>query len=716
MTGARIASRTAALAALALGLLAGSSHAQVDARFDPKQLTTPQLRRIQEVKPERTVLKNGLVVFLLENHDLPVVTGEAYVRTTPSWIPDDKVGLGFVTGEVMRSGGTDKHPGDQLDDRLAAIGASIGTEIGPDQASARFRCLTENTDEVVGLFAEILRVPAFPDDKIELSRVGLRRAIASRNDEMIPLLVRVAGQAVYGKGSPFARQPEYATVEAIRREDCLKLHHQVVEPSRMVLAVYGDFKASAMKKLLAAKLGDWKGARGPAPQLPASPALQPSHLVFAPKEDVTQSGIVVTHLGFRSDDPDYPSMDVLQTALGGGFQSRLVNRIRTERGLAYATGAQAGADYQRPGVFLAYSLTKSESTMVALDLVREEVRKVTEAPFTAEELQRAKESVQNQFVFNFERPSAVLFRASFFEVSGYPQDFLQRYQKGLETVTAQSVLEAAKRKIHPDRLAAVVVGKEKDFDRPLESAGLPVERVDISIPPPASKLSVGAASPEATQKGRAWLERAAQLAGGASAWAAIRTAIVEQDQQVSVQGQSISLKSSASWVLPDHRTVIRQLPMGEMREGTDGSAGWVVMMGQVQDQPGALENVKADYERSLFRLFGHPGDIQVQALSEKKTEGGVTYDLAFVKSEMLKDWTLGFGPDGRLGRMEYETKGPQGPARATMTLKDWRAVGTIQYPHEMHVLMDGNPFMEAKVTTARFNQAIPDSMFRKPNL
>jgi len=490
-----------ALAALALALVPRVCDAQLDPKYDPKKLVTPALRRVQTVTPERFVLKNGMVVFLLENHDLPVVTGQDNVRTTPSWIADDRVGLGAVTGQVIRSGGSVRHPGDALDDRLAAIGASIGTSIGSDIASASVRCLSDNTDEVLGLLADILRAPAFPDDKIELARVGLRRGIASRNDEMFQMLIRVAGEAAYGKGSPYARKPEYATVEAIRREDCVKLHAQVYEPSRMVLAVYGDFKSAAMKQLLAAKLGDWKGAGSPAPVLPPPPALGQARLMFAPKEDVTQSGIVLTHPGFRADDPYYPAMDVYQTALGGGFQSRLVNRIRTERGLAYGTGAQAGEDYQRPGVFAAYCLTRSDSTLVAFGLLRDEVRKSIEAPFTEEELQRAKESVQNLFVFNFERPSDVLFRAGYFEAIGYPQDFLDRYQKGLETVTAASVLEAAKRKVHPDRLVAVVVGKEKDFDGPLTSTGLPIERVDISIPPPAAKLAVGAATPQALAQG-----------------------------------------------------------------------------------------------------------------------------------------------------------------------------------------------------------------------
>lgn len=483
MSAPRILPSALVLVTLLLGTHP-SAYAQSDAKWDPRHLKTPPLRRIEVPEITRVPLPNGMTVLLLENHDLPRVSGRLFVRTTPLWISDAKVGLGSITGEVIRSGGTATHGGDWLDDHLAAIGATIATDFSIDLATADFDCLSENLDEVVGLFADVIRHPAFPPDKIELSKVGLRQAIASRNDEVVPLLVRVAYQAVYGKNSPFARQPEYATVAAVTREDCLQLHRTAFEPSRAVLAITGDFRSDHVKERLQALLGDWKGPGVALPPAAALAASGPARLVFAPKDDVTQSGILLTQLGFRADDPDYPAMDVYQMALGGGFQSRLVRHIRTARGLAYSTGASAGEGYARPGVFLAYSLTRGDSTMTALGLLRDEVRASTAAPFTPGELDAAKQSVQNAFVFNFERRSSVLFRAAYYQALGYPQDFLERYQKGLEAVTAASTLEAARRKVHPDGLIAVVVGKEKDFDRPLESYGLPVERVDITIPPP----------------------------------------------------------------------------------------------------------------------------------------------------------------------------------------------------------------------------------------
>ena len=138
-------------------------------------------------------------------------------------------------------------------------------------------------------------------------------------------------------------------------------------------------------------------------------------------------------------------------------------------------------------------------------------------------------------------------------------------------------------------------------------------------------------------------------------------------------------------------------------------------MGQVQDQPGAIDNVRQGWERSLFRLFGHPEEVDVQALPEPRVADGTSHLVAFVKSDVVKEWTLGFAPDGHLARMEYQAKGQAGPARATVTLSDWRAEGALQFPHRTVVLMDGKPFVDSKLNAVRFNPALPDSLFSRPN-
>lgn len=700
--------------ALALAVAAFAAAPAAGAEWDPRKVPVPELNPVRTVKPERFTMPNGIVVYLLEDRTLPVVSGTAYFPMGPALIPDDKAGLGSLTGEVMRSGGTAAKPGDWLDDRLAAIGASVSTSVGSDLATGGFRCLAENAAEVVGLWAEVLRAPAFPDDKIELAKVGLRRSIAERNDEMTGILFRVAAEAVYGPGNPYARKPEYATVEAIRADDCRALHRGVFVPNRMVLAVYGDFRSADMKKLLAASLGKWPKSDTPAPKVGPDPQRLPARILFAPKDDVTQSGIVVAEPGSRADDPDYAALQVMETALGGSFQSRLFNRIRTQRGLAYATGANAGTNWRRPGVFYAYSLTKSESTMVALDLLREELRRIIEEPLSPDELKSAKQSVLNGFVFNFEQPSQVLFRSAFYEVNGYPADFLDRYQKALGTVDANAVLEAARRKIHPSQQVIAIVGKEKDFDRPLDAMGLPVERVDIAIPPPPSKVAAAPATPEARAKAKAWLERAATLAGGSAAWAAVKGVEVEQSSKLSMQGQQLELKGKSTWVFPDRQLEIQTLPMGEIRQGVDGSSGWRSMMGQVQDDPKAVSGIREEWERSLWRLIGRAAEVEASALAEPVEVAGTKYAAAVVQGGAVRDLTLLFDADGRLAGVGYQGDGPSGPARLEVLYGDWQPAGAIQYPRSGTVRVDGTVFLESTITSVKLDPTVAPEAFKKP--
>lgn len=708
------------LAALALAASLASMGATAWAgdvtMHDPRKLPVPAIGRIPAVKPERMTLPNGIVVYLLENHDLPVVKGTAYFRMSPSLVPADRAGLPGLVGDVMRSGGSAAHSGDWLDDRLAAIGANLSANVGLGQASSAFRCLSDNTAEVVGLWSEIVRTPAFPDEKIELAKVGIRRGIASRNDEMMSVLFRTASQAVYGKQNPWGMQAEYATVEPIAKDDCRALHGKVFVPERMIVAIYGDFRTADMKKLLTAKFADWAKSGTSAPVLPPMPTSVSPKLFFAPKEDVTQSGIVVAQVGSRADDPDYAALQVLEQGLGGGFSSRMFSHIRTQRGLAYAAGANAGTDFLKPGVFMAYTLTQSESTMTALGLVRDEVRAVTEAAFSNEELAVAKQAVVNGFVFNFEDPSQSLFRAAYYEAVGYPADFLQTYQKALEGVTADAVLAAARRKIQPAQQAVIVVGKEKDFDRPLESAGLPVERVDITIPPPPSKLGRVSESPASLAKGAEWLAAAAKLAGGSAAWKAVRTVVISTEASLSIQGQSLTISGEETWALPDRQVTLQKLPFGEMKRAFDGKSGWMSAMGQLQDDPGAGEEVAKDWDKSMWRLFGHAGEVQLIALDAPETVNGTAYRAAKLKDSKTPDMVVLFAADGHLAGFAYQDEGNRqmGPARVVELLSNWSAEGALQYPRTLQMYRDGKIFVDGKVTSLKLDAPVADDVFRKP--
>jgi zinc protease len=195
----------------------------------------------------------------------------------------------------------------------------------------------------------------------------------------------------------------------------------------------------------------------------------------------------MVHLGTTMDNPDYSAITVMNEVFGGGFASRLVTNVRSKKGLAYAVGGSVGVTHDHPGLFSVFTSTKSGTTAAAVDALNEEIDNIKKTPATPEELQRAKESLLNSFVFRVDSRAKVLFEKMTYEFYGYPLDFLERYPAGVEKVTATDVARVALKYIDKNKLAVLVVGKQADFDRPLSSFG-PVTTIDITIlPPPAKK-------------------------------------------------------------------------------------------------------------------------------------------------------------------------------------------------------------------------------------
>ena len=451
-------------------------------KWNPMRLTFPPPGTIPEVQADRFQLDNGMVVYLARDAEFPDLTGSLLVHTGTMYDPPEKAGLARLTGVVMRSGGTAKMPGDSLDGRLEAIGASLETSIDETSGSASFYCLKEYGEEVLGLLRDLLREPAFPQEKLDLARLQVRRQIASRNDDPNAIGRRVFRQVIFGQDHPYARDIEFATLNAITRTDLQDFHKRFFAPNRMILTITGDLDPAAMKAKLTALFGDWPRS---AETLPADPPVPPDDVAggifYAEKTQVTQSTIYVGQVGIRADSPDLPALDVLGEILGGGFSSRIVSHIRTLRGLAYSAGASSGAGYPHPGIFQAYALTRSDSTLVTLDLLKRELNRITTEAPSDDEVGRARESLLNSFVFNFRSRGQVVSREAYYEFYGYPRDFLTTYQESLRKVTAGDILRVAKAHLHPDRMKVLIVGDATAFERPISSLGQ-VQAVDLTIP------------------------------------------------------------------------------------------------------------------------------------------------------------------------------------------------------------------------------------------
>jgi zinc protease len=463
----------------ALLLFAAVAFAQTAPSY--KDLKYPPLRQVKIPEPVQFTLANGMRVFLLEDHELPLINGLALVRTGNLFDPAGKKGLSSVMADVLRSGGTRARTGDQIDEELENIAASVESNMGETSASISFSGLKESTATVLRIFKEVMTEPEFRQDKLDLTLAQTNSGIDRRNDDPQGIAEREISDILYGRDNPYGWSIEHADLARIHREDLQQFYRRYYFPKNIMLAVYGDFSAAQMKDQLEKLFSDWSVEQPPVPPFPPVTAKPAPGVFLAEKSDVTQTFFSLGLLGGTLRDPDYPALEVATNILGSGFTSRLMSQIRTKLGLAYSIGAGWGAAYDHPGTFRIVGSTKSSSTADALLAARAEVVKMRTAEVTEQELQTAKDSVLNSFVFYFDSPAKTLNRVMNYEYFGYPKDFLLEYQKKVAAVTRADVLRVFQQRINPANFTIVAVGNPKDFGKPLSAVGK-VEAIDLTIP------------------------------------------------------------------------------------------------------------------------------------------------------------------------------------------------------------------------------------------
>lgn len=474
------------LGAIALSILLALGW-QAPAVAQPRHYTDlqfPPLRDIQIPDYERYQLDNGLVVYLLEDHELPLVTGSVTFRTGERLVSGDLAGLGTLTGAAMRMGGTTTRSPNALNAALEQQAAAVETAIDVDMGSGSFNTLAEDVESVFTLFTDVLRRPGFDPDQVDLLKTQYRGGIQRRNDGPEEVASREFRKLVYGATSPYARTVEYATLDAIDREAIAAFCQASVRPDQMILGIVGDFDPTVMKALIQEQLGDWR-VPATVPPLPNPPGVEQAQrgIFWVNQPQLTQSYIQIGHLGGQLSSPDHPAMAVLNEVLNG-FGGRLFNEVRSRQGLAYVVYGYWSARFDYPGLFIGGGQTRSEETVPFIQAVQRELEAVRQQPVTPEELGRAKDSVLNSFVFNFQSPSQTLSRLIRYEYYGYPSDFVFQFRKAVADTTEKDIQKAAETHIRPEDMVVLVVGNGANIVPGLDTLDptQPVTPVDITIP------------------------------------------------------------------------------------------------------------------------------------------------------------------------------------------------------------------------------------------
>jgi len=423
-------------------------------------------------KVDRVVLENGMILYLLEDHDLPIFNITARIRTGAIYEPQEKAGLASLTGFVMRSGGTVSMPADKMNEELEFMAASVETAIDRESGSANLSTLRKDIDKSLKIFADVLMNPAFPEDKIRMRKDEVIESIRRENDNPAQIAQREFRKIMYDSKHPYSRKVEgtLESIEKIARDDMIAFHKKYFHPNNIILGISGDFNKDEIIKKLNTVFAGWKKEEIQFPEVPKVDR-RFEKAVFYVYKDINQANVIMGHLGIHRKSPDYFPVMIMNFILGGGsFTARIPGRIRSDEGLAYSaySAFQTSRDI---GMFFVSCQTKLESTNRAISIALEETEKIRKSPIDKEELTQAKETFMNQFVFRFTTSASIVGQKVDIEYEELPLTYLETYLDNVQSVTHEDVQRVARKYLHPDEIKILVVGDKEKFDKPLDSFG-----------------------------------------------------------------------------------------------------------------------------------------------------------------------------------------------------------------------------------------------------
>lgn len=684
---------------------------------DVDKLEYPKLNKLEIPEVDKVTLDNGITIYILEDKSLPVFNASVRMAGGSYLEPLDKVGLASICGQVMRTGGTTKWSGDEIDEKLEAVGGSVETYIGLSSGGASVNILSEYTDLGLEVLADVIRNPKFEEDKIDLAKVQARSNISRRNDDPQQIAIREFRKVIYGADSPYARITEYATINAISRDDLVDFHNQWFHPQNMQIAVWGDIDKKEIVEKIKTYFGDWERAGDPVPAMPDVDYKFDNQVYYINKPDVNQTNIILGHIGGKVTDPDYGDRIVMNNILGGSFGSRLFNSVRSREGLAYAVSGSYTANIKYPGIFYCFSSTKSETTIKAIrEIIKEIKRMQTDAP-TPDEMRLGKDGYLNSFVFNFDNTAEVVNRLMNYDFNGLPEDHLFKVKEDVEKVSPEDVIKAAQDNLRPDALRIIVVGKGEDFEIPIDQAGLGnVTEVDITIPSGEEKKEL-AVNEENLAKGKALIDNAVIAHGGADAIASVKS-IVSKGTFVMVTPQGeFPLQFESIYVIPDKSREVISVMGQTMITVRNGSAGWKPgMAGMAEMTEDDIIQSDKDNAKKLITILQNADSDDYKFVYDGAGNVNGT-DIEYVSVLDKADESLcclGIDKKGMIVVREYWGQGPNGEGNIQEIHSGFNVYNGVLFSTNTLNNLNGDKMGESKVSEILINSDIPPGSFDKP--
>jgi zinc protease len=437
---------------------------------------TVRLPRIQ-----RAELPNGLHIWLVENHRLPLIACNLVVFAGSEREPLNSPGLAAFTASMLQEG-TAKRTSLEIADAIDGLGASIRVFAQADYASASLESLSKHLDAALDVYADVLTNPTFPETEFARIKNDRLTAILQQKDRPTTIASVAFSRVLYGANHPYGNDitGTEQSVTAMTREDLVKFYQTYYRPNNATLIVYGDATLATLVPKLIQKLGSWQNA--PIPAVPGfpEPAQMTRKLYIVDKPGSPQSEIRIGYPALSRSTPDFFSANLMNTILGGMFTSRLNSNIRERRGFSY--GVRSGFQYTRlPGPFVASGGVHTAKTDSSLQEFLKEIDLMREKGLTAAELEAAKNRTKGVFATSFEMPQQIAASLVNLVVYNLPDDYFQNYLKSVDAVTLDDVQRVAKQYLDTSKMAIVVVGDAKVIRPGIEAMNFaPIVTADVN--------------------------------------------------------------------------------------------------------------------------------------------------------------------------------------------------------------------------------------------
>jgi zinc protease len=420
--------------------------------YDPLKFAPPQ--------PFRFTLPNGLTVYILENHELPVVKITLIVKSGAMYDPPGKEGVSELTAAVMRSGGTLKMTPQGLDEALDYYAATIEPGKGLEQIQWSVFSLKKDFEKILIIFSDLLQGPLFDEGRLKLSKDLKSEEIRRLPDDPQSWAFKEFNRLLY-QGNPRGRLPTLTTIKNIQKNDLIECHRRHYAPENMIMALSGDIRREDAEKLVRKAFGDWQAQGQILPVAPPFTTFSPGSYYLV--KETPQTIIVTGQQAPKKGSDAYYAFDVIDFVLGsGGFRSRIFQEVRTNRGLAYSTGSfyRARRDY---GVFGAYAMTKSSSAPITLQVIQDIMGKAKRDGLSREEIDGAKKAILNSFIFQFDSLHHIVTQQALLAIDKLPDDFLRQYTQRITALTPADIRGTAANVLAPGDSITLILGSEAGY-------------------------------------------------------------------------------------------------------------------------------------------------------------------------------------------------------------------------------------------------------------